>query len=99
MAELKQEGKTVAKAVCTIEVRGNTVEFDHPPTSDDIESLGFKHIGGKFHVYNKDNQMVKKSEFPFTGEKLYLREYHAPATLLQKAVAYFIPTKTDLIWG
>jgi hypothetical protein len=73
--ELKEKTKTA----CTIRVRGEEIKLDHAPTAGDIEEIGFKHIGGKFHVYNQDGQMVRKSEFPFTGAALDLREYHAPA--------------------
>jgi len=64
---------------CTIRVRGQEIKLDHAPTAGDIEEIGFKHIGGKFHVYNAEGQMVRKSEFPYQGEVLDLREYHAPA--------------------
>jgi hypothetical protein len=75
----KTEVKTTEKTGCTIRVRGKEIHFDHPPTSGDIEDLGFKHIGGKFHVYNENGTVVRKSEFPYQGKTLELREYHAPA--------------------
>jgi hypothetical protein len=81
MAEqTKQTVKAVETHGCTIRVRGQEITLDHAPTANDIEDLGFKHIGGKFHVYNGEGAMVRKSEFPYQGEVLDLREYHAPAS-------------------
>jgi hypothetical protein len=70
---------TAVKTACTIRVRGQEITLDHAPTAGDIEDIGFKHIGGKFHVYNSSGEMVRKSEFPYEGGVLELREYHAPA--------------------
>jgi hypothetical protein len=79
--ELKEkvDVKVATKDGCTIRVRGQEIKLDHAPTAGDIEDIGFKHIGGKFHVYNASGEMVRKSEFPYKGEVLDLREYHAPA--------------------
>ena len=73
------ESKTEAKTTCTIRVRGQEIKLDHAPTAGDIEDMGFKHIGGKIHVYSESGEMVRKSEFPYQGNVLDLREYHAPA--------------------
>jgi hypothetical protein len=79
--ELKEkvDVKVATKTSCTIRVRGEEITLDHAPTAGDIEDIGFKHIGGKFHVYNSSGEMVRKSEFPYEGGVLELREYHAPA--------------------
>lgn len=73
------KAETKSETGCTILVRGTEVKLDHAPSASEIEDLGYKHIGGKFHVYNSKGEMVRKSEFPYQGANLELREYHAPA--------------------